>query len=102
MGVHWLHSLSPKAAGKLHVLGHDRDALGVDGAQVGVLKQANKARLGRLLKGADGLGRKAQVGLECDPDLAPRGPGAGTGAKNGGAIGKEGGDDACLHVFFRP
>jgi len=32
-----------------HVLGHDGDTLGVDGAQVGVLKQPDEKRLTGLL-----------------------------------------------------
>eukprot|EP00983_Pelagomonas_calceolata_P003824 123919-Pelagomonas_calceolata.AAC.1 len=35
-------TLSPDAPGQLNVLGHDGDALGVDGCQVGVLKQAHQ------------------------------------------------------------
>ena len=37
-----LSSLSTDPPGELDVLGHDGDSLGVDGAQVGVLKQTNK------------------------------------------------------------
>ena len=33
-----LRSFSADSAGQLNVLGHDRDTLGVDGAQVGVFK----------------------------------------------------------------
>jgi len=33
-----LGALSTDAASQLHVLGHDGDALGVDGAQVGVCR----------------------------------------------------------------
>lgn len=39
------------AAGQLDVLGHDGDALGVDSAQVRVLKEADEVGLGRLLLG---------------------------------------------------
>ena len=38
------------AAGQLDVLGHDGDTLGMEGAQVGVLIEANKVGLGRLLE----------------------------------------------------
>ncbi len=36
-----LSALSTDAAGQLDVFGHDGDSLGVDGAQVGVLKQTD-------------------------------------------------------------
>ena len=40
-----LGALSADAAGELDVLGHDGDALGVDGAQVGVLEQPDQVSL---------------------------------------------------------
>ena len=40
-GVEYLSTLSTDTAGQLDVLGHDGHTLGVDGAQVGVLKQTN-------------------------------------------------------------
>ena len=42
------------AAGQLNILWHDRHALAVDGADVGVLKESNKISLGRLLVGEHG------------------------------------------------
>lgn len=42
----------------------DGDTLGVDGAQVGVLKEGNEVRLDRLLQGTNGGGLEAEVGLE--------------------------------------
>ena len=36
-----LGTLSTDAAGELDVLGHDGDALGVDGSEVGVLEETN-------------------------------------------------------------
>ena len=62
-------ALAADAAGELDVLGHDGDALGVDGGQVGVLEQADQVRLGRLLQGQDGGRLEAQVGLEVLRDL---------------------------------
>ena len=44
-----LGALSADAAGQLDVLGHDGHALGVDGAQVGVLEEADQVGLGSLL-----------------------------------------------------
>ena len=46
-----LSALATDAAGQLDVLGHDGDTLGVDGAQVGVLEQADQVGLGRFLAG---------------------------------------------------
>ena len=45
-----LRALAADAARELDVLGHDGDALGVDGAQVGVLKQAHQVCLSGLLQ----------------------------------------------------
>jgi hypothetical protein len=59
-----LSSLSTDTASQLDVLGHDGDTLGVDSAQVGVLKQTNKVGLGSLLKGHDGRRLEAEIGLE--------------------------------------
>ncbi len=59
-----LGALATDAACQLDVLGHDGHALGVDGAQVGVLKQAHQVRLGSLLQRQHGGALEAQVGLE--------------------------------------
>ena len=40
-----LSTLSTDTAGELDVLGHDGDALGVDGAQIGIFKETNQVRL---------------------------------------------------------
>ena len=45
---HALGALAADAAGQLNVLGHDGNALGVDGAQVGVIEDADDIRLGCL------------------------------------------------------
>ena len=58
-----LGALAADAAGELDVLGHDGDALGVDGAEVGVLEKADQVRLGCLLQGQDGRGLEAEVRL---------------------------------------
>jgi hypothetical protein len=65
-----LGALATDTAGQLDVLWHDGDALGVDGAQVGVLEQADQVSLGSLLQGKHGLGLEAQVVLEVLGDLA--------------------------------
>ena len=59
-----LGTLPTDSAGKLDVLGHDGDTLGMDGAQVGVLKETNKVGLAGLLEGHDGRALEPQVSLE--------------------------------------
>jgi hypothetical protein len=59
-----LGTLTADAAGQLHVLGHHGDALGVDGAQVGVLEKTNEVGLAGFLKSHDGGGLEAEIGLE--------------------------------------
>ena len=59
-----LCTLSADTAGKLDVLGHDGDTLGVDGAEVGVLKETDEVGLAGLLEGHDSGGLEAQVCLE--------------------------------------
>ncbi|KUF77361.1 Peroxisome biogenesis protein 2 [Phytophthora nicotianae] len=59
-----LRTLATDATSQLNVLGHDRDTLGVDGAQVRVLEQTHKVSLGGLLQGQDGRTLETQVGLE--------------------------------------
>ena len=70
MRRHRLGALATDAAGELDVLGHDGHALGVDGAEVGVLEEADEVSLGRLLEGEDGGGLEPEVGLEVLGDLA--------------------------------
>jgi len=60
----FLCTLSTDPPGQLDVLGHDGDTLGVDGAQVGVLKQTNQVGLASLLQGTDGGGLEPQISLE--------------------------------------
>ena len=67
-----LRSLATDSAGKLDVLGHDGDTLGVDGAQVGVLEQTNKVSLGGLLQGQDGRSLESEIGLEVLGDLTDK------------------------------
>lgn len=51
----------PQPPRQLNILLHDRDALGVDGAQIGVLKQVHEKRLGGLLQRHDGLALPAEL-----------------------------------------
>ena len=67
-----LGTLAADASGQLDVLGHDGDALGVDGAQVGVLEETNQVGLRGLLQGHDGAGLETQVGLEVLGDLTDK------------------------------
>jgi len=59
-----LCTLSTDTAGKLDVFGHNGDTLGVDGAQVGVLKQSHKVCLTGLLESTNGSTLEAKIGLE--------------------------------------
>ena len=59
-----LSTLASDAAGKLDVLGHNGDALGVDGAQVGVFEETDQVGLAGFLKSHDGARLESQVGLE--------------------------------------
>ena len=65
-----LCSLSADSAGQLNVLGHDGDALGVDGAQVGVFKETNKVSLASFLKSHHSGALETQIGLEILSDFS--------------------------------
>jgi len=59
-----LSTLATDPSGQLDVLGHDGHPLGVDSAQVGVLKQANQVGLAGLLESSNGSGLEPEVSLE--------------------------------------
>jgi histone H3 len=59
-----LSTLTTDAAGKLDVLGHDGDTLGVDGSQVGVLEETDEVGLSGFLEGEHGRALEAEIGLE--------------------------------------
>ena len=59
-----LSTLSTDTAGQLDVLGHDGDTLGMDGTQVGILKQTDQVSLTGLLEGHDSRALEAEVSLE--------------------------------------
>ena len=65
-----LRALATDAAGKLDVLRKDGYTLGVDGAEIGVLKETDEVGLGSLLQGKNGRGLETKVGLEVLRDLA--------------------------------
>ena len=50
--------------GELNILWHDSDTLGMDGAQVGVLKETNQVSLRGLLESHDSRGLETEVSLE--------------------------------------
>ena len=59
-----LGPLATDSAGKLDVLGHDGDSLGVDGAEVGVLEESHQVGLAGLLQSHHGGALEPEVGLE--------------------------------------
>ena len=65
-----LRTLSTDAVGELNVFGHDRDMLGVDGAQISVLEKTNKIGLCSLLKSKDGRSLESKIALEILGNLA--------------------------------
>lgn len=69
MGSEVLEALASDASGQLHILGHDGDSLGVDGTEVGVLKESDDVRLGRLLEGEDGVALELEIALVLLGDL---------------------------------
>jgi len=64
-----LSSLATDTSSQLDVLGHNGDPLGVNGAQVGVLKESDEVSLASFLESHDGGALEAQVGLEVLSDL---------------------------------
>ena len=65
-----LSTLATDATSQLDVLGHDGDALGMDGAQVGVLEETDQVGLAGFLEGSHGRALEAQISLEVLSDLA--------------------------------
>ena len=61
---YFLGTFTTDSAGELDVLWHDGNALGVDGAKVGILEKTDEVSLGSLLEGHDGGALEAEVGLE--------------------------------------
>jgi len=66
----YLWSLSSDSSGQLHVLWHDGDSLGVDGAQVSVFEEGYQISFSGFLEGEDGWGLESQVSLEFLGDLS--------------------------------
>ena len=64
----YLESLAPElltsdSPGELHVSDHDGDSPGVDGAEVGVLEEADEVGLGGLLQGEEGGALESDLSL---------------------------------------
>ena len=59
-----LAALAAETTGQRHVLGRDGHTLAVDGAQVGVLEEADKVRLAGLLESTDRRRLETKIGLE--------------------------------------
>jgi len=73
VSLSWPHSfllvqelcpLSANTASKLDILGHDSHTLGVNSAQVGILKETNKVCFGCFLQSKNRRRLEAKVGLE--------------------------------------
>jgi len=64
-----LSALSTNTARQLDILGHDRYALGVDGAEIGVLEQPDQIRLGCFLQRANGRRLEPQISFEILSDF---------------------------------
>ena len=57
-------SLTSDSSSELHVLGHDGNSLGMDGAEVGVLEESDHVSLSGLLESEDGGGLESKISLE--------------------------------------
>ena len=58
-----LRSFASDSSSELDVLGHDGDSLGVDGAQVGVLEEADQVSFGGFLESEHGRALEPEIGL---------------------------------------
>jgi hypothetical protein len=65
-------ALATDATSQLNVLGHNGDAFGVDGAQVGVFEETDEVSFARFLEGKNGRRLEAQVVVETLGDLADK------------------------------
>ena len=65
-----LSPLASDSASQLDVLGHNGDTLGVDGAQVGILKETDQVSLAGLLQSHDSRALETQVCLKVLGDFS--------------------------------
>ena len=63
-------SLTSDSSGELHILWHDGNSLGVDGAEVGVLEKSNHVGLSSFLKSKDGGRLESEISLEVRGDFS--------------------------------
>ena len=64
-----LCTLTTDTTSKLDITGHDGDTLGVDGAEVGILKEGDEVSLRSLLEGKESRSLETELGLEVLSDL---------------------------------
>lgn len=64
-----LGAFATDATSELDILRHDSDPLGMDGAQIGILEQADHVGLGSFLQSHDGGALKSKIRLEILCDL---------------------------------
>ena len=65
----FLGTFTTDTSGQLDILGHDGDTLGMDGTQVGILKQTDEVSLTGFLERHDSRALEAEVSLEVLGDL---------------------------------
>ena len=65
-----LRAFTTNSSRQLNIFWHDRDALGVNRAQVGVFKQASQVRFGRFLQRQDSVRLESQISLEVLGDFS--------------------------------
>ena len=70
----WMNSTLCSLSADLNVLGHDGDAFGVDGAQVGVLKETNEVGLASFLKSHHSGALETEICLEILSDFSHKTP----------------------------
>lgn len=61
--LNYLGTLSTDSPGKLNILRHDGNPLGMDGAEIGVLKQTHQVSLRSFLQRKDGMALEPQIRL---------------------------------------
>jgi len=65
-----LSTFSTDAASELDILWHDSDTLGVDSAQIGVLKQSNEVSLTGLLESSNSSRLEPEISFEILSDFS--------------------------------
>jgi len=65
-----LSTLSTDTASELDILWHDSDTLGVDSAQIGVLKQSNEVSLTGLLESSNSSRLEPEISFEILSDFS--------------------------------